>query len=197
MKARYSNVPITTVRTVKRGDDITAEWAVSISRAIKELRDRKIIITGQNSRKSTPTATTTCPFGSLYNDEEGNIKLKGGVIIGGATTHVEPDIKVADVDPVPGNPPTVIGAEGDVLVLTITYTANNQDNVLIPGVENIVSVSVDVVSEVPDAQLPTIANPQGIIYQLLGTFTITSFIPHSCGNIRLSHCPGSAWIIRN
>ena len=196
MKARYSNVPITTVRTVKRGDDITAAWAVSISRAIKELRDRKIIVTGQNSRKTSP-AVTKCPFGSTFNDDEGNIKLKGGVIIGGETTHVEPDILVAGVDPNPGNPPTFIGAEDDVLVLTITYTANNQDNVLIPGVENIVSVSVDVASEVPDAQLPTIANPQGIIYQLLGTFTPTSFIPHGCGNIRLSHCPGSAWIIRN
>lgn len=129
-------------------------------------------------------STSDCPFGSVFKEEEVS-KLKGGFVFGGSTN--------LDIEAIPLN---MSSGTGDWLYLSVVFIANSADDILIPGVESIVSHSVGHGS-LPDNVLPTTLDPEGTIHIPLGSYTSSeppggdpTFKASGCGNITIQHCPG-------
>lgn len=133
-----------------------------------------------------------CPFGSFVSDENGNRYLLGGVVYGGVSSFVVANILIGMPQIVDGVEEIVMeGNAGDHLYLVINFNANMQDNVLIPGVENITAVSSGIGATIPNNTMPTMQSKSGTYHISLGQFTETSFLPSACGDAILEHCPGS------
>ncbi len=120
-----------------------------------------------------------CPLGSTL-DDAGTLKLRGGSVTGGVSNETVSPITLA----------TSV-ADGTHLWLRVDFTANNADDVLLPGVEEISSVTTGSGTTIPDNIIPTMADPTGRIYIDLGSYQGNVFTPSGCGNVTLSHCPGS------
>lgn len=132
-----------------------------------------------------PTAREDKPFCFTYKDGS-TTKLRGGVVTGGETNHT-----VADITLTPATSP-----ENHRHWLAITFEANEADDVLLPGVASITTITNASGAAVPDNELPTMAEPTGLYHIVLGRYTGSSFIPLGCGNILLTHCPGSVGYYR-
>jgi hypothetical protein len=120
-----------------------------------------------------------CALGYVY-EEGADTKLQGGIVTGGSSN--------VDVDPITL---TLSSTDGTWLWLRVDFTANEADDVLIPGIDDIDTVATGSGTSIPANIIPTMSSPSGRIYIPLGQYNDGAFMPGGCGNIILTHCPGS------
>lgn len=121
-----------------------------------------------------------CALGSVFLDEAEDSFLRGGVVMGGESNEV--------IAPIALN---LLAADGTWLWLEVNFTANVEDDVLLPGVESISSVSTGSGTTIPANVLPTNGPPTGKIHIPLGSYLAGAFFPSACGNATINHCPGT------
>jgi len=125
--------------------------------------------------------TTQADLPFCYKFMDGSTKkLRGGIVTGGETNEVIGDITLANT-----------ATDNTFLWIHVTFEANMADDVLLPGVENITAAATGSGTTVPDNVIPTIADPTGEIYILLGHYFNNLFTPDACGNFVIGHCPGA------
>ena len=151
-------------------------WARGVNRALVELRDRKI--EGMIAQKK---ASISGPFCKVYQDGE-NWKLLGGTVTCGAGTETIADITIGTI----ATPP----ADGTFYWLACVVDANEEDDVLLPG-GTLTDVTVDSGETLPGNTIPVVGAIEGTIHISLGEWMNGKFITAGCGNIQISHCPGS------
>lgn len=135
------------------------------------------------ARNDTPPADpgTPCSFGYVYK-REGHTFLQGGQVFGGTGNFVIEEIDLGE---------TADLSESGYLYLTAHYTALTVDGVLLPG-GNLTSANIVLeASSIPSNSIPTASSPNGQVHVQLGVYTENGFFPAGCGNIGISHCPGS------
>lgn len=120
-----------------------------------------------------------CPLGQIFEDGE-DTKLLGGTVTGGITVEIVTPITL-DLGSV----------DNTWLWLTVIFEANAEDDVLLPGVASITSVTPANGTSIPDNELPTNIAPTGTIHIPLGYYFSGAFIPSACGLITINHCPGT------
>jgi hypothetical protein len=108
--------------------------------------------------------------------------LLGGTVTGGEGNITIEDIELATV----GSEP----ADGTHVWLEVAFTATEEDDVLAPG-GDVTTATPGSGTTVPDNVLPTVSSLDGKIYISLGSWAQAIFYPSACGNILISHCPGS------
>lgn len=122
------------------------------------------------------------PFFSVFR-EGTKWKLLGGTITGGDSNETIESITIGDVGDLP--------EDGTFHWLKVNYNAATEDGVLLPGGE---VTSVDEPgsgTSLPSNSTPTASNTSGYLYISLGEWMGGVFTPSNCGNIEVSHCPGS------
>lgn len=140
-----------------------------------------------------------CPFGSITKWTEGEGEaattktgIRGGVVYAGD--------KVWNVEPQELN----LAADGEFLVwLEVGVTANKEDGVLLPGLET--STEPDwmqgaLSAGYPDIEVPAADPGTGKAILALGNLKIEdgspTFAKTGCGNLRVTHCPGTLGHLR-
>lgn len=128
-------------------------------------------------------------FSRVYTDGDGNTMLQGGTVQGGTgTPEVVDDFQLLASA---GTPP----ADGTHVSISISVTANEDDDVLVPGCE-VTSASI---SEAPPgaSSIPTDGSPSGSIDLSLGQWTAGVFQRSGpSGNIIIIHYLGALLIER-
>lgn len=143
-----------------------------------------VIVNSSPSDKGTPILSSG-PFCKMFTETSGatkTSKLLGGVVSGGEGNVTIADVTLATV----GSEP----ADGTFLWLTISFTANTEDGVLLPG-GDVTAATTGSGTTLPDNTTPTAAAPAGTLYVSLGSWSQGSFNPSACGDVLVSHCPGS------
>jgi len=154
-------------------------WARSVNRTLAELRDRRIA--GVIARPVGGGGGTDGPFCRVYQ-EEGAWMLTGGTVTGGEGNETVPDIDLGDV----GDEP----AGGTHFWLECSGDAITEDDVLLPGFD-LTTATVGSGASLPSNTIPTAAAPAGVLHVSLGSWSAGKFIPAGCGNLQISHCPGT------
>lgn len=164
-----------------------AEWQRNLIRdrviagaGIKETQDPngRIFEAAAGAGSSEETGGSFC---RVFLDD-GDWFLTGGQVSGGEGNETIADINLGSV----ASPPS----DGTHRWLSIGYTANVEDDVLLPGGE-VTSASVSSGSSIPSNTIPTVSSPSGTIRVSLGSWSGGVFVPSGCGNIQIHHCPGS------
>lgn len=124
------------------------------------------------------------PFCKVYRDET-EWKLLGGTVTCGAGTETIADITIGEFGE-EIEPP----ADGKFYWLACDITANEEDDVLLPG-GTLNSAVPGSGASLPNNTIPEIGSLSGQIHISLGSWSGGVFIPAGCGNIAVSHCPGS------
>jgi hypothetical protein len=129
----------------------------------------------------------TGPFCRVFQSE-GVWYLTGGTVTGGDTNVEIDDIDLGDVGDEPANGTWFwIEANGDAPV---------EDGVLLPGFD-LSTATVGSGAVFPGTNtLPTAAAASGEIHISLGSWSGGVFIPSACGNIQITHCPGTLSHVR-
>ena len=137
---------------------------------------------------------TDCPFGNITKWTEGEGEtattktgIRGGVVYAGD--------KVWNVDPQELN----LATDGEFLVwLDVGVTANREDGVLLPGLNTSTEPQWRqgaASAGYPDIELPEADSGTGKMIIALGTLKIeeglATFSKTGCGNLRVTHCPGT------
>jgi hypothetical protein len=139
-----------------------------------------------NSESSSPESEesgTSGPFCKVYKDSETNKwKLLGGTVTGGDKTETIADITIGNVDSEP--------EDGTFYWVAIAFKANVEDDVLLSG-GDIQGVLIEDGPTIRDNRTPTVAQPSGRLYISIGEWMEKVFVPAGCGNIQISHCPGT------
>jgi hypothetical protein len=130
------------------------------------------------SKKRENVAVVDCPFGYIYNDDGDKI-LRGGVVTGGVTNHVAGSYTL-----------NMASGDGTWVWLSVSFTANSADGVLLAGVATVNSTSYASGASIPNNTIPTALSPNGIIKVPIGYYQDGQFIPLGCGNVNVNHCPG-------
>lgn len=128
-------------------------------------------------------------FSRVYTDGDGNTMLQGGTVQGGTGT---PEV-VADFEllAAAGTPP----ADGTHVSISIDVTANEDDDVLVPGC-SVTSASISE-GDPGAASIPTDGSPSGSVDLSLGQWTGGVFQPSGpAGNIIVVHYLGTLLIER-
>lgn len=128
-------------------------------------------------------------FSRVYVDGDGNTMLQGGTVQGGTGT---PEV-VADFQLLAsaGTPP----ADGTHVSISIDITANEDDDVLVPGCE-VTSASISE-GDPGAASIPTDGSPSGSVELSLGQWTAGVFQASGpSGNLIVVHYLGSIVIER-
>lgn len=126
------------------------------------------------------TVTADGGFCSTYHNA-GTTYLRGGVVSAGPANHTISDFTLTS---------------GNYYVwLTVSIVANNEDGVLLPGIESSSSASISTGASYPSSVIPTASTPNGTVIVPLGQVTNGSgsvdFAPHGkCSPVIISHCPG-------
>jgi hypothetical protein len=134
------------------------------------------------------------PFCKVYQDtEEKKWMLLGGTVTAGNGTETIASIEIGDVSEIEeagGEPPLPPHPDGTFFWLAVAAKANVEDDVLLPGC-NLQGVLIEDGRAVRDNRAPTVAEPSGRLYISLGEWMNGRFNPAGCGNIQISHCPGT------
>lgn len=109
-------------------------------------------------------------------------KLRGGVVSGGSTNETISDITIGTVGAVP--------ADGTFYWLECEFTALSEEGILLPG-GDLGTVTEGNGSSLPDNVIPTGPSPSGSIVIPLGQWLGGGFAPSGCGDISITHCPGT------
>lgn len=126
------------------------------------------------------------PFCKVYRDEK-KWKLLGGTVTCGAGTETIADIAIGTI----ASPP----ADGTFYWLACNVSANEEDDVLLPGGE-LTAVTIASGNTLPNNTIPEVGSLSGQVHISLGQWMNEKFIPAGCGNIQISHCPGTLSAIR-
>ena len=126
-------------------------------------------------------AEVSGPFCKVYEDAP-NWKLTGGTVTGGSGNVVVGDINLGTISSPPAN--------GTFHWLVCSGTAVVEDDVLLPGF-TLSTVTVASGTSIPSNTIPTAAAPAGVLRISLGSWSNGVFVPAGCGNIQVSHCPGT------
>jgi hypothetical protein len=185
MQAKHgqTQIPMPTITDDPRW---IGRFSREVRKSIAALRDRQVIITGQNIRFQLKN----CPFGQLFKYREGSVEktaIQGGSLYAGD--------KVWNVDKKDIN----LSSSGTYHVwLQIGVIANSSDGVLLPGLDTSTTPVWQQASgtgSYPSQTIPTGSSPSGTAIVALGILTIennrASFVAEACGPIQISHCPGS------
>jgi len=160
-----------------------AKWAPQVNKAIQQLRDRVYII--PPSKQGGGGSGFCKGFHKIYQDDNDDWFIRGGSVTGGDSVHQVNDKAFS------------VASDFDHVVwLSISVTANEQDNVLLPGLETSSAPSFETGASYPDQTLPTIDTPAGTQIIPLGTLVVESGVPtytHTgpCSPVQLNHCPGT------
>lgn len=178
---------------VSSGDRLTAGWMNAVVGSIKRRNnstERKLQFAGGKS--------PICPFGEIFTDTSVSPavqKIRGGLIVCG-----DKNFNVA------GHPVNVDSTRTVLVYIELPVSVNVDDDgqILLPGVKT--SSGTPAYSETPSDQYPNSTNPSipagnGVIVIPLGKLTVkdkaAEFIPTSCGFVRVEHCAGSLFAIRD
>ena len=132
-------------------------------------------------------AETTGPFCRVFQ-AEGVWYLTGGTVTGGDTNVEIDDINLGDV----GDEP----ADGTWFWIEANGDAPVEDEVLLPGFD-LSTATVGSGAVFPGTNtLPTAAAASGEIHISLGSWSGGVFVPSGCGNIQVTHCPGTLSHVR-
>jgi hypothetical protein len=129
----------------------------------------------------------------LIFTEEKKWMLLGGTVTAGNGTETIASIEIGDVSEIEeagGEPPLPPPPDGTFFWLAVAAKANVEDDVLLPGC-NLQGVLIEDGRAVRDNRAPTVAEPSGRLYISLGEWMNGRFNPAGCGNIQISHCPGT------
>jgi|688.fasta_scaffold116105_3 hypothetical protein len=142
-------------------------------------------------RGGRSSASTDGPFCKVYKDyEEEEWKLIGGTVTAGGGTETIADITIGEFGDETAPP-----ADGTFYWLACVVDANEEDDVLLPG-GTLTAVTVDSGETLPDNIIPEVGAIEGTIHIALGEWMNGKFIPAGCGNLQISHCPGSLTYMR-
>jgi hypothetical protein len=147
--------------------------------AIQHTHSGTLIIPAGKSRPAPPTVSG--PFCKKYTSE-GEILLLGGTVTGGSGNITVPDLSLATVGEEP--------VDGTHHWLEVSITAIVEDDVLLPG-GDVTAATDGSGTTLPDNTIPTYSSAAGTLYISLGSWALGKFTPAGCGNIQVSHCPGS------
>ena len=165
------------------GKPVMAEHMINHARAIEELQR---MLGSPNSISNTnitlPRGGNFCTKYKVFVNPTTDIYLVGGVVSGGTGNIDIDDYNLATI----GSEP----ADGTYVWLEVDFTAYVEDGVLLPG-GDVTSVITGEGTTLPDNVIPTAAAPDGMLVVPLGLWSNGSFVASDCGNIQVSHCPGS------
>jgi hypothetical protein len=108
--------------------------------------------------------------------------LTGGTVTGGTGNVTVPDIDLGDV----GSEP----ADGTFFWLVCSGDAVTEDDVLLAGFD-LATATVGSGTSLPSNTIPTALAPAGVLHVSLGSWSAGKFVPAGCGNLQISHCPGT------
>lgn len=183
MIARNGNNPIPVPRPCDSPSAL-GMFSRDVIRAIKSLRDRKVIY---NQRKIGQN-DEPCPFGELTAWSDAGtpkIGIKGGAVTVGADIFSVDDREINTA------------SDGTFYAFLDTdVVANFADDVILSGFDSATQTTLEIAGSYPSQTLPTVANSaSGRSIVPLGSIVISSgavtFNPSGCGDVILSHCPGS------
>lgn len=145
-------------------------------------------VTFSLARRPGSAGGSACPFGRLKKTVSGEtvtISLVGGAVTAGATVHT-----VDDYDLDLGNPGTF------VLWIETAFVGNMADGLVLPGIASSASCTIEIGASYPSQSIPNVAgSAAGTSIVPLGALVIASgratFSPSGCGDVIISHCPGS------
>jgi hypothetical protein len=133
-------------------------------------------------KKRSPTVSAaTGPFCRVFQDA-GAWMLTGGTVTGGEGNVTVPDIDLGDV----GSEP----ADGTFFWLICSGDAVTEDDVLLAGFD-LATATVGSGTSLPSNTIPTALAPAGVLHVSIGSWSTGKFIPAGCGNLQISHCPGT------
>ncbi len=161
------------------GQAILASHMASHARAIEELQRALNPTSGRY--KEIFAKFGIKQFCLQYRDGE-DLMLLGGAVSGGTGNINVADLTLAVIGEEPVN--------GTHHWLDVSYTAIVEDGVLLPG-GDVTAVTDGSGTTIPDNVMPTASSPSGTFYIPLGNWLNGRFFPSGCGNIQVSHCPGS------
>jgi hypothetical protein len=122
------------------------------------------------------------PFCGVYKQAD-TWMLTGGIVSSSGGSVTVPDITLGDTDPVPD--------DGTRTWFVCTGEAVTEDGLPMPGFD-LASAVPDTGAELPSPNItPTSPDFEGVIYIPLGLWSNGSFVPSGCGDIIVTHCPGS------
>ena len=157
-----------------------SKFSRDVIRALVALKNRQDSV--QVPRRGGGGGVATGPFCKVFPDDT-EWKLLGGTITGGDLTETIADILIGTV----GSEPV----DGTFYWLKCSYTGEVEDLVLLPGGDLTAVAAVGNGLVVPNNQIPTAATPAGFVYLVLGQWNGSVFTPSGCGDVTLTHCPGS------
>jgi hypothetical protein len=140
-------------------------------------------------------ASQNCPFGeviSLTENDEPVTAVRGGVVYAGDTVW---DVDHRSVD-------LAVDLE-ELIWIEVGVTANMEDEVLLPGLETSNAPEWKTgppASGFPDIEVPGVPSATGKAVIAVGTLKVKEGVASldgaGCGNIRITHCPGSLGHLR-
>jgi hypothetical protein len=125
--------------------------------------------------------STEGPFCKVYPEGE-NWKLLGGTVTSGGGTETIANITIGTLDTPPAN--------GTFYWLACDVDANEEDDVLLPG-GTLTAAATGSGTSLPGNTIPEVGAIEGTIHISLGEWMNGKFIPAGCGNLQISHCPGT------
>jgi hypothetical protein len=173
MSKMHINLPA----RINKDQPVTARWANDLRESIYRLASRKI-----EQRGGMPGGGgTDGPFCRVFQSE-GVWYLTGGTVTGGTGNVTVPDIDLGDV----GSEP----ADGTFFWLVCSGDAVTEDDVLLAGFD-LATATVGSGTSLPSNTIPTAVAPAGVLHVSLGSWSAGKFVPAGCGNLQISHCPGT------
>lgn len=127
------------------------------------------------------------PFCGLYK-QEGRWMLMGGTVTGGSGNVTVSDFVIAVSPTTPD--------DGDKVWIVATGAAVTDDGVLLAGINLTTATTANGAVFPAMNTIPTAAAPTGVLNILLGSWSNGVFVPSNCGNIQLTHCPGTLSHVR-
>jgi hypothetical protein len=131
--------------------------------------------------QAAAAAEQSGPFCRVFQDA-GAWYLTGGTVTGGTGNVTVPDIDLGDVGDEPAN--------GTHFWLVCSGDAVTEDDVLLAGF-NLATATVGSGASLPSNTIPTALAPAGVLHVSLGSWSAGKFVPAPCGNLQISHCPGT------
>lgn len=152
-------------------------------------------------RKFRAGAATAAPEGAFYTmrtvvsegADNGDIYLQGGQATAGSGTATVAEILLFDASA--GAEGTWQGTVGQHLVLTISGTGSEVDDVLMPTFD-LTTGTAAVAASVGSNTLPTVGALSGTCKVSLGVFLDAGFSPSLPGNVQASFCFGGFTVSR-
>jgi len=166
-------------------------WCRDVNRAIQQLRDRAIVVSGGGGRGGA-TGSNGCPFGEIIDTPDSDPptkSIRGGLMVCGDKNFNVPDY--------------VIGAGDAIGLIEISLSGidpatDDDDEIFLSGVITASGTptwaGVTTEAGYTDTTNPTDPTGTGTIIVGIGALTVAdgvvTFYPTGCGTIRVGQCAG-------